>query len=158
MTRFLIGFGLCVLLVLTAVIGFYRLPGGALRANIAFDGRCSPLQGVGGADDLEIDPMKRRAFVSSFSASASGSGVARGAIAAFSIDDPLSENAWSDRTLGEPAVFAPLGLHLYQREGARRLFVVNAAAKSVELYDVGDDGALSHVETFTERRLTSPND
>lgn len=157
MTRLFVWLLLALLLILAAlaVFAFY---GETLRPSarqVAFAGQCAPMQGVGGAEDLQIDPEKRRAYVSSFS---SGSDKPRGAIIAFSVDDPLADDAWSDRTGGEPEVFRPLGLDLYDRDGVRRLFVVNAAAKSVELYDVGDSGALKHLETFVERRMRSPND
>jgi arylesterase/paraoxonase len=82
----------------------------------------------------------------------------RGAVLAFAIDDFLDASSWRDRTEGAPAAFQPRGLHLYRNGETARLFVVNAAGRTVELYDVSPEGDLSHVETLTERRLTSPND
>ncbi len=122
-------------------------------------GACQPVTGVPGAEDIQIDRGTRRAFVSSFDRRASGEdGPARGAIFSVNLDDPLDNTGWSDRTGGAPEAFEPVGLHLYVGEEGRRLFVVNAAAKSVELFDVSGDGDLRHLETFEERRLTSPND
>ncbi|MEO1014818.1 MAG: SMP-30/gluconolactonase/LRE family protein [Pseudomonadota bacterium] len=119
-------------------------------------GRCVPVTGIVGPEDLQVDPIKRRLFVASLDKRA-GRG-ARGSVHVIDIDDPLASAGWHDRTGGFPKELQPVGLHYYEGEGVRRLFVVNDAAKSIEAYDVADDGELSHVETFKERRLTSPND
>ena len=124
----------------------------------AFAGSCSPVIGVAGPEDLQIDPATRLAFVSSLDRRAGDGEGERGSVLAFSLDDPLAETAWRDRTDGVPARFEPLGLHFWSDGTTRRLFVVNAAADAVELYDVGEDGALAHLGSFSERRLTSPND
>ncbi|MBB5518671.1 SMP-30/gluconolactonase/LRE family protein [Amphiplicatus metriothermophilus] len=118
---------------------------------------CAPVSGVPGPEDLQIDPARRRIFVSSFDRSAPEPG-ARGAIYVFSLDDPLAADAWRDRTGGVPEIFEPVGIYFYDDGETRRLFVANAAARAVELYDVTAGGDLRHLETFVERRLTSPND
>lgn len=127
------------------------------RVDAEFDGVCSPVAGIAGPEDLQIDPVSRLAFVSSAERRADDKDAPRGGIYALAIDDPLS-SPWRDRTGGIPERFQPLGLHLYSDASSRRLFVVNAAAKAVELYEVAGDGELTHIETFAERRLTSPND
>jgi len=119
---------------------------------------CAPVSGVVGPEDLQIDPVTRLAFISSLDRRQGSAAPARGAIHAVSIDDPLAESAWRDRTGGVPERFEPLGLHFYEGAGVRRLFVVNAATNSIELFDVDTEGDLTHVETLSERRLTSPND
>ena len=121
-----------------------------------FDGRCSPVTGVAGPEDIEATPSLGRAFVSSLDRRAGPT--ARGAVFAVLIDDPLDSENWRDRTAGTPEKFQPLGLNYYEDGEVRRLFVVNEAAKSVEIFDVGPRGDLAHLETVTERRLTSPND
>ena len=124
---------------------------------------CTPVIGVPGPEDLQIDRRRRRAFVSSFdragSEAADGHAIAsgRGGIFVINIDDPLDAGNWRERTGGAPAQFEPLGLSYFDDGERRRLFVVNAATNSVELYDVADDGDLVHLETFAELRLTSPN-
>ncbi len=124
-----------------------------------FAGSCAPVTGVAGPEDLQIDPALRRAFVSSLDRRAVSRGEdVRGAILSVNIDDPLDMSGWRDRTNGVPEAFEPVGLHYYIGEGVRRLFVVNDAAKTIELYDVIGVGDLVHLETFAERRLTSPND
>ena len=119
-----------------------------------FAGRCTPVTGVAGPEDIVIDKARGLAFISSLNRRDDES---RGAIHIVDPADPLAAGGWRDMTGGAPAAFKPLGLDYYEGEGVRRLFVVNAAANAVELYDVGEDGALAHLESFSEPRLTSPN-
>lgn len=121
-----------------------------------FDGECSPVTGVLGPEDIEATPSLGRAFVSSLDRRAGAD--ARGSIFAVLTDDPLDSENWRDRTTGKPEKFRPLGLNYYEDGDVRRLFVVNDATKAVEIFDVGPAGDLAHVETISERRLTSPND
>ena len=116
--------------------------------------RCEPVAGITGPEDIEIDGPRGRAFISSLDRRAED---ARGAIHVFDLEDPLSDAGWRDRTLGAPEDFKPLGLDFYDDGEARRLFVVNEAGPSVEMFDVRENGDLVHLETFKERRLTSPN-
>lgn len=115
---------------------------------------CAPVRGIAGPEDIEVDEANGRAFISSLDRRAEG---ARGAIHVFDVSDPLSQAGFRDRTGGAPEAFRPLGLNLYDDGEVRRLFVVNEAGPAVELYDAADNGDLTHVETFAERRLTSPN-
>ncbi|MEE2691940.1 MAG: SMP-30/gluconolactonase/LRE family protein [Pseudomonadota bacterium] len=126
--------------------------------EMQFAGACSPVSGIPGPEDLQIDPATRIAFISSLDRHQPKSGSERGAIYAFSLDDPLAEDAWRDRTGGVPEAFQPLGLHFYQAGDVRRLFVVNSATNAVEIYEVAGNGDLTHLDSVTERRLTSPND
>ena len=119
-----------------------------------FAGQCEPVRGVPGPEDIQIDGDRNLAFVTSLDRRSKG---ARGAIHIFDLDDPLAAGGWRDRTDGTPTEFRPLGLDYYEDDDVRRLFVVNEAESSVELYDVLEEGALVHLETFTERRLNSPN-
>jgi arylesterase/paraoxonase len=127
------------------------------KVAAGFDGACTPVAGIAGPEDIEIDDGARRAFISSFDRRAAKE-APRGGVFAFSVDDPLSDSAWRDRTGGVPGAFEPLGLNLYSDAQTERLFVVNAATNSVELYEVAGNGDLTHIETFSERRRTSPND
>lgn len=129
----------------------------------SFDGECSTVAGIAGPEDLQIDFINNKAFISSFDRRANlererGAPPLRGAIHLFDLADPLNDRSWRDLTAGTPSSFQPLGLHFYRDKDVARLFVVNAALKSVELYDLTPDGDLVHIERFTERRLTSPND
>lgn len=153
----LLGLAAAAGLVITAAIYFPFFAGGDENKDPAFLAEaCAPFTGIAGPEDLQIDPVSRRVFVSSSERRAGGQG--RGGIYAFALDDPLGGDGWRDRTAGKPAAFDPIGLHYYEDATARRLFVANAALNSVELYDVTTEGDLTHIETFAERRLTSPND
>lgn len=117
-------------------------------------GQCTPVTGIDGPEDIEVDASARRAFISSLDRHDAN---ARGAIHVFNLDDPLADSGWRDRTQGTPAAFEPLGLDYFDDGEVRRLFVVNGAGPAVELFDVRENGDLVHLETFAERRLTSPN-
>ena len=121
-----------------------------------FAGSCTPVTGVAGPEDIETVAATGRAFVSSVDRRADAE--TRGAIFSVLVEDPLDSKNWRDRTLGVPEKFRPLGLNYFENGDVRRLFVVNEAAKAVEIYDVADGGDLTHIETVAERRLTSPND
>lgn len=126
-----------------------------------FDGRCDAVSGIAGPEDVQVDFITRKAFISSLDRRAALNGSKeslRGAIYLFDINNPLSGASWLDRTNGLPEKFAPSGIHFYQEGPVRRLFVVNDATKQIELFDVSLDGNLTHLESFTERRLTSPKD
>lgn len=124
-------------------------------------GSCAPVTGISGASDLQIDPGAHRVFIAAGGRArpnAPNGKARRGLIYAFNVDDPLDGGDWADRTRGRPAAFSPRGLYFYRDDTTTRLFVVNAAANAVELYDVSPQGRLKHVETISERRLTSPED
>ncbi|MHA7871282.1 MAG: SMP-30/gluconolactonase/LRE family protein [Hyphococcus sp.] len=145
-----------VLILLAAGAGLWALHSFNHFAEIerVFDGQCQPVRGIAGPEDIVIDPRRARAFLSSLDRRQPD---ARGAIHLFDLSDPLNDAAWRDRTGGFPADFQPLGLDYYEDAETRRLFVVNAANNSVEMFAVADDGGLTHLETFAERRMTSPN-
>lgn len=119
--------------------------------------RCQPVKGIAGPEDIEIDEDGGRAFISSLDRRSDAAKGVRGAIHVFNVDDPLSASGWRDRTGGAPEAFRPYGLSYFEEGETRRLFVVNEAANAVELYEVAGNGDLNHLETFAERRLTSPN-
>ncbi len=120
----------------------------------SFAGKCTPVTGIAGPEDIQIDPARGSVFISSLDRRTKDS---RGGVHVFDISNPLGAKGWRDMTMGAPADFKPLGLDYYEDGDVRRLFVVNEANNGVEMFDIGDDGALVHIETFTERRLTSPN-
>ena len=122
--------------------------------NRAFKGRCAPVAGVAGPEDMAVDPASGRVFISSLDRRDPD---ARGAIHIVDPADPLAADGWRDMTGGSPAAFLPLGLAYFEEAGMRRLFVVNAANNAVEIFDVAEDGTLTHLDTKNERRLTSPN-
>ncbi|MEL7487207.1 MAG: SMP-30/gluconolactonase/LRE family protein [Pseudomonadota bacterium] len=129
------------------------------RVENDFSGVCAPVSGVPGPEDIHIDHAAGRAFVSSLDRRALTRGErVRGAIYSVNLSDPLDASGWVDRTRGAPEAFQPAGLYYYRDATHRRLFAVNAANKSIEVFDVAADGDLTHLETLAERRLTAPND
>ena len=118
-------------------------------------GRCNPVSGIVGAEDIMVDQARGLAFISSLDRRKVGP--KRGAIHAVPIADPLDAASWRDRTRGAPQAFEPLGLSYYDDGEFQRLFVVNSAANAVELFDVRPNGDLVHLDSFTDTRLTSPN-
>ena len=120
-----------------------------------FGGQCQAVTGLAGPEDMQIDPAKRRVFISALDRRDEN---ARGAIHVFDVDDPLNDTGWRDRTAGKPEAFRPLGIYHYRDEDHERVFVANQAGQSIEVYDVAENGDFEHVKTLTERRLTSPND
>ena len=126
---------------------FARSPDAAPISNA-----CTQVTGLTAPADVQVHPPSRRAFFAS-----AGEGE-RGAIYGISIDDPLDSAGWKDLTGGEPAQFAPRGLHYFDGDNVSRLFVANEATGGVELYDVDDNGRLTYLESFKDRRLKSVSD
>ncbi|MEM8772662.1 MAG: SMP-30/gluconolactonase/LRE family protein [Pseudomonadota bacterium] len=140
--------------IAAAIFGVLRSFGHFSDISREFSGLCTPVTGVVGPEDISIDAAGARAFISSLDRRDPN---ARGAIHMVDPQDPLADGGWRDLTGGVPEAFRPLGLDYYEDEEAKRLFVVNEANSGVELFDVGEDGSLTHMATFRERRLTSPN-
>ena len=124
------------------------------KVERSFAGQCTPVTGIAGPEDMQIDPARRVAFISSLDRRSDN---ARGGVYQFNLDDPLNGDSWRDMTNGEPAAFRPLGMHYYEDGDVRRLFVVNEASRGVEMFDVNGAGGLLHLETFTHPLMTSPN-
>lgn len=161
MLRRLLGLAGIALLVSVAIWGVLTIRSfnGFEMIASEFNGRCDAVTGIAGPEDLQFDFASRKAFISSFDrrSARAGDGV-RGAIYLFDVLNPLDSASWRDRTGGVPAAFEPLGLYYYTDGKVRRLFVVNGANNAIELFDISSGDELTHLESFTERRLTSPKD
>lgn len=150
--------GLVVLIVLVAGrFAAVTVPASGMLADLEprLTDQCDRLDIAPGTEDVTIDPVSGLAFVSTDDRRTGN----RGAIYAFDPDDPSSLREVSG---AEPAEFHPHGLSLWTgRNGAQRLFVVNHTMDgrhSIELFDIGADGLLTHAETVRYPALTSPND
>ncbi len=113
-------------------------------------GDCTPVSGIAALTDIAVMPGARKAFVSSLGDDSSS----RGAIYLVSIADPLDGSGWRDRSGEAPMALHPTGISYFEEGDRRRLFVANARARSVELYDVDANGDLIHAETVTDPRFT----
>ncbi|GJL95967.1 MAG: hypothetical protein DHS20C05_23720 [Hyphococcus sp.] len=120
----------------------------------SFAGQCTPVTGIAGPEDILITPGAKRVFISSRDRRQPDQ---RGSIHIFDLADPLAGGGWQDMTSGMPEEFNPLGIDYFEDGDVRRLFVVNEVNAAIEVFEVAEDGALIHLETFAERRLTSPN-
>jgi arylesterase/paraoxonase len=125
---------------------------------------CSIVRSPPGPEDIEIDRAHGLAFVAASDRRLilSGAKAARGGVYVIDLTAPVDHWQLRPVTAMEPADFHPHGLGLYTGpDGARRLFVVNHLSDgthAIEIFDVADDGQLTHVKSVTDPLLVSPND
>lgn len=176
-----------LLAVLAAVVialvwaGFevYRVSGIGAPLATKLAGSCVRVDVAPGTEDIQYDPDTRLAFISAENRRVidhdnppPGVGTAEGnGIYALAVDGPLDQ-------LGEPyrvspegwRDFRPHGISLWVGEDAngariRRLFVINHKSmarvnieQNVEIFDIGESGMLTHLETVAFPEMFSPND
>ncbi|WP_417496638.1 strictosidine synthase family protein [Maricaulis sp.] len=161
MRNILIIVGLVVVAAL-ARMAFVIIPASGMMAELTpvTPGQCEALTIAPGTEDITIDPASSRVFVSTDDRRSG----ARGGIYAFDLNAP---GTLHEVTGDAPADFHPHGISLWTgADGAQRLFVVNhragfgtaGGAHAIEIFDVGADGLLSHVESISYDELRSPND
>lgn len=161
MRNILIILGLIILAAL-ARMAFVIIPASGMMAELApvTPGQCEALTIAPGTEDVTIDPNSDLVFVSTDDRRTGE----RGGIYAFNLNDP---NTLHEVSGDAPADFHPHGLSLWTApDGSQRLFVVNHRAgfdsaggtHAVEIFDVGENGMLSHAESISHEALLSPND
>ncbi|WP_417481601.1 strictosidine synthase family protein [Maricaulis sp.] len=161
MRNILIILGLIIAAAL-ARMAFVIIPASGMMADLTpvTPGQCEALTIAPGTEDITIDPASNRVFVSTDDRRTGE----RGGIHVFDLNEPGSLH---DVSGDAPADFHPHGISLWTGpDGAQRLFVVNHRAgfdiaggtHAVEIFDVGEDGMLSHVESISHEALLSPND
>ena len=115
-----------------------------------FEGACTPVAGLPGAEDMAVDRAARRIWVSSEDRRKPAS---RGAIYLMPLDGFPAAPMRIDVTLGVPEDFHPQGISLWTGpDGRQTLFAVNHPAKPqigqarsrVEIFDVDASGLLKH--------------
>lgn len=136
-----------------------------IRQEIAAD--CRAIEAMPGPEDIAIDHERGLAYISAYdrravrSGAPGGQGV-RGGIYVIDLKQPEAEWAFYPVTPPMPADFRPHGISLYMGEsGALRLFAVNHPAgggEAVEIFDVAEDGSLSHARSVTDPLFVSLND
>ena len=154
---------LIAVVVLVVLVGGWFLwllnAAGELKTLTAhFDGTCTPVSGVIGAEDITIHPRTSVAYLSAYDRRVPVERAARGAIYAYDLNAPSPQviNVTPD---ADPD-FRPHGISLYVApDGASMLFVVNHAGDrhTIEFYDVGE-GHLTHRRTLSDPLLVHPND
>ncbi|MEQ1931835.1 MAG: SMP-30/gluconolactonase/LRE family protein [Parvularculaceae bacterium] len=118
--------------------------------------QCRRVDVFPGTEDVTIDPDTEIAFVSADDRRADPP--RQGGVYAFNTDAPDTVVKVSADDFGE---FHPHGISLWRGPGGeKRLFVINHASdgQKVEIFDVGQGGALTHAETVAFPAMTSPND
>jgi arylesterase/paraoxonase len=124
-----------------------------------FDGTCTAVNGVVGAEDVTIHPRTGIAYISSCDRRAVIAGKpGKGAIYAYDLNAPSPRPI--NLTPDADPDFRPHGISLYvASDGASTLFVVNHAGdrNTIEVYDVGDT-RLTHRTTLSDPLLRAPND
>ncbi|MGH9389175.1 MAG: strictosidine synthase family protein, partial [Vicinamibacteria bacterium] len=124
-----------------------------------FAGRCRPIGGMPGPEDVTVNPDTGVAYISSADRRARGAGrPTRGAIYALDLESP--EPRPIELTGDFQPELQPHGLSLLRGPyGEASLFVVNhpGADHTVEIFDVRE-GKLAHRETIRGELLRSPND
>jgi arylesterase / paraoxonase len=132
-----------------------------------FDGTCTTIDGIAGAEDMAMDRAAGRIFIASDDRRSAGAGnPKRGAIYVLPIRDAQAISARVDATGGVPATLHPHGISRFQAsDGKTTIMVVNHTKgfldyddTRVEIYDARDDGTLAHRRTVTVSGLTRIND
>ncbi|KAA5804817.1 hypothetical protein F1654_02120 [Alkalicaulis satelles] len=157
-----IGLGVIVALI-GARMAYVVIPAsGALTpvSEIGTEG-CVRVPVAPGTEDVTIDPVTGLAFVSAQDRRA-GSMAQTNGIYVF---DPANPDLVRRVSNDAPADFRPHGISLWRGQGPdgeamARLFVIShpASGSQVLIYDIGEGGALTHLETVTDPVIRSPND
>jgi len=158
---------LLVILVVFLVFRFARAAGALTSIIQEVDASCQMLDAVPGPEDIVIDRERGFAFVSGtdrrlvMAGGEQAAGV-RGGIYLIDLNDPVEQWALQPVTPSEPERFLPhgIGLHI-AADGARSLFAVNHPADApdqVVIFDVDEDGRLSHRRTVSDPLLHNLND
>lgn len=121
--------------------------------------QCDRVDVAPGTEDVTIDPDTNLAFISAADRRrADGSAAPTNGIYAMSVASPHVVR----RVSPDLADFRPHGISLWRGpDGDKRLFVINHRASggdSVEIFAVGEGGALSHLESVSFDAMRSPND
>ncbi|GAB4525177.1 MAG: arylesterase [Amphiplicatus sp.] len=122
--------------------------------------RCTRVDVSPGTEDVTIDPETRLAYISATDRRAALAGrPERGGIFTLDLNAGYAVREVSPEW---PADFQPHGISLWRAaDGRKRLFVVNhpaAGGHAVEIFNVEDDGSLTHLETVAFETMHSPND
>jgi len=119
---------------------------------------CTPVAGLVGPEDIEVDPDLKIAFISCDDRRAVRRGEnVQGAIYAYSLEKP---QPLINLTPNLPFDFHPHGISLYRTsDGSRRLFVVSHRTDGdyIEIF-VLKGMRLHHLESVSGKLMTNPND
>jgi arylesterase/paraoxonase len=157
--RLLVAVAIVVAVVGGWLVWLFNAAGQFKTLTPHFDGTCTAVTGVVGAEDLTIHPRTGIAYISACDRRAVIAGKpGKGAIYAYDLNasSPRPINLTPD---ADPD-FRPHGISLYVApDGASTLFVINHAGdrNTIEVYDVGET-RLTHRTTLSDPLLGAPND
>jgi arylesterase / paraoxonase len=132
-----------------------------------FDGTCTTIGGLPGAEDIVLDRSKGLMFISSDDRRATQAGAPkRGGIYVLPIRGAQAISQRIDATAGKPAAFHPHGISRFtDAAGKTTIMVVNHPkgfnnydGTAIEIYEAGTDNSLTHKRTVTVAGLTRIND
>lgn len=117
---------------------------------------CSALDIAPGTEDVVFDAPSGLVFVSAQDRRVDAMSGENG-IYAFNLNDPDSLRLVS---VDAPADFRPHGISLFRDDEHARLFVVShpSTGSHILIFDLAEDGMLTHVRTITSDQIFSPND
>ena len=132
-----------------------------------FDGTCTDVGGLPGAEDIVLDRAGGRMFIASDDRRATAAGTPkRGGIFILPIRGAETISAHLDATAGVPSVLHPHGLSRFVDSAGKTTIMVvnhpnghlNYTGTTVEIYDALPDNTLSHRRTVLVPGLTRIND
>ncbi|MCC5995056.1 MAG: SMP-30/gluconolactonase/LRE family protein [Oceanicaulis sp.] len=162
MRYWLIGLGLIAALI-AARVAYIVIPASGALTPVSEIGTedCQRVPVAPGTEDVTIDPVTGLAFVSAQDRRAGAMAQTNGIY----VFDPAGPGRVRRVSNDTPADFRPHGISLWRGEGAEgselaRLFVIShpASGSQVLIFDIADDGSLTHLETVTDPAIRSPND
>ena len=135
-----------------------RIGGAFVALEERLTAQCERVRIAPGAEDIVIDRASGIVFVSAADRRA-GKDAERGGVYVFNASG--ERNVWL-ASQDAPEDFQPHGIDLWEGEnGEKRLFAVNHPLRgghAMEIFDVAENGALTHLETVTSPAMISPND
>jgi len=158
----LIIFGAIALLMVGYYINNILQAAGVYRElAYEYDGTCLTIEGVIGAEDIQIDHQTGLAYISNQDRRKYQAGTPEpGFIAVLNMAEPRPEPVRLDH--GDVPDFYPHGISLYRMDdGGLRLFVISHPPEQphrVEIFDVADGTTLTHIRTVEDDLFISPND
>ncbi|UAB77663.1 SMP-30/gluconolactonase/LRE family protein [Erythrobacter sp. SCSIO 43205] len=181
MTKRIVWGVLALILVAGVWAGFevYRVSGLGTQLDTKLAGECVRVDVAPGAEDIQYDPETGLAFISAenrrvidHNNPAPGMGTAEGnGIYVLDVSVPLDQLGQATRVSPEGwEDFRPHGLYLWSGTddagtAMKRLFVVNHKSmarenieQNIEIFDVGEGGMLTHLESVSFPEMYSPND
>lgn len=157
--RLLIGVGIVAAVIGGWFVWLLNAAGQFKTLTPHFDGICTAIPGIVGAEDLTIHPRIGVAYLSSCDRRAVfAGGPANGAIYAYDLKVPSAQPV--NFTPDEGADFCPHGISLYVApDGVSTLFVIKHAGgkNTIEIYDV-EETRLVPRATLADPLLVAPND